>query len=467
MVFTNDYQPAGIKNRFAWLTPAFTAFLSDCRAARGVMVLKQARVIKNMNVDVGASGFRLRFVRAMLFLAIALSVYAQALSYEEAAVKAKPYLDSSLAPLPKQFYIRSDSYYIYSPSIYSPKRLFIAISDRSGEVEADKLSLVSVGNVAYNYGVLSEYVRRNKISFADMETTVKQTMQAADRNVNTLSALSSRTQESYPALSFDSVDSKAIALQSAASDLDSIVSDGVGLEKQFDSDYSDTSLQGVITYYQTVFAKAGDFISAYDEYNNVISQKQTEVFKSSIPAPDNENIVKNLENMRLKIDLFENLRYLQPSDGLKKLLAAREKWVNDSIASFSYKKLTIDVKSQVDGLRPSITSVFDGETYLAQCGLQDQVDSIKSKWSDVQFLYDRGRASDFDRLPAKLKVISSEYDALNAKYQACTNPHRAPVQPPDSGGGGANYLPVLLIVVLAAAGYFVYRYKQSQEESYQ
>ncbi len=402
----------------------------------------------------------------MLLLLPWFSQFSGAISSEEAAVKAKPYLDSSLAPLPKPFYILSDTYFIYSPSIYSPKRLFVAVSDRSGDIESDEVRLAAVGASAYNYGILEEYVRRNKVSFADMLTPVRQTVLAVDTNTNSLGALSSRTQQSYPSLNFDSVDAKAMALERAVSDFDSLVSDGAGLERQFESDYTDASLQGLLGYYERAFKGADGVIAAYDGYNTAISLKVTEVFKSSIPAPDNENIVKNLENMRLKVDLFENLRYLRPSDGLGKLSDARAKWVNDSIASFLYKKLTVDVKTRFDELKPSVESVFYGEAALAKCGLADETASIKGKWQDVLFLYDRGRESDFQRLPAKLDVIRMEYEALNAKYAACTTPVY-PSGAPQEPGSGNNYLPFILLAFLAAAGYFVYRYKQSQEETYQ
>lgn len=397
---------------------------------------------------------------------VALSCFSFAISSEEAAAKAKPYLDSSMAPLPNPFFVRSEYYFVYAPSIYSSKRIFIAVSDRTGEIETDKERLSALGAGVYDYGILSEYITRNKVSFGDMQTTVRQTSIAIDRNLNSLEALASRTQQSYPDSNFDDLDAKALKLQRSAQELDSLVGDGVGLQKQFENDFSDISLSGVLEYYRNTFAKASEFIVDYDNYNNAISQKQTEVFKSSIPAPDNENIVKSLENMRLKVDLFETLRYLKPSEGMLKLEAAKDDWVNDSLASFAYKKLTVDAQTKYNELKPQIESVYYGEASLQKCGLGDEADSIKSRWQSIQALFERGRASDFQTLPAKLDALSAQYEELNGKYQACISP-QSQLVPSDSGSTQNNYvLPLVLLALLAGAGYYVWRYKQSQEETY-
>lgn len=371
-----------------------------------------------------------------------------------------------MAQLTKPFFVRSEYYVVYAPSIYSSKRIFIAVSDRTGEIETDKDRLSAIGAGVYDYGVLSEYITRNKVSFGDMQTTVRQTSIAIDRNLNSLDALASRTQQSYPDSSFDNLQSKALKLQRSAQELDSLVSDGVGLEAQFENDFSDISLAGVLGYYNNTFAKAAEFIKGYDDYNNAISQKQTEIFKSSIPAPDNENIVKSLENMRLKVDLFESLRYLKPADGMQKLEAAKESWVNDSLASFAYKKLTADAKAKYDELKPQIESVYYGEASLQKCGLGEEADSIKSRWQGIQALFDRGKASDFQTLPAKLDALAAQYDELNKKYQACIHP-QSQLLPSDSGPSQNNYvLPIVLLALVAGAGYYVWRYRQSQEETY-
>ncbi|GEM_PF-3746081 len=406
---------------------------------------------------------RLGIACAVVF-AVAIASFAFAVSSEEASAKAKPYLDSGVGLLPKPLFILSEYYYVFSPSIYSPKKIFVAVAEEKGEVETDSSRLKTIGTSVYNYGVFEEYVKRNQLSFSDMQTTVRQTLLAIDRNANSLAALTAKTQQSYPDTNFDAIDSKLTALQRLALELDGTVSDGVGLEQQVESDLSDFALSGLLDYYKNAFSKSAEFITAYDAYNEEISKKQAEIFKSNIPAPDNENIVKNLENMRLKIDLFERLRFLKPHESIGKLEAARDNWVNDSVASFSYKKSTVDAQTKFNQLKPEVETVFFSESNLALCGLTEDADSIKSRWRDVQLMMERGSAKDFEILPSRLDSLKAQYDSLKKKYDSCIHPQQQIL--PEETGGQANYLPWLVLLVIAVGGYLLWRYKQSQEETY-
>ncbi|MFH1056765.1 MAG: hypothetical protein V1717_03155 [Candidatus Micrarchaeota archaeon] len=409
---------------------------------------------------------RLSQIVLLSLLLFSLMPVAFALSSEEALAKAKPYLDVGITPLPKQLFALSDYYYAYSPSIYSSQKIFIAVADSTGEIETNEARLTAVGAAVYNYGVLNEYVQRNKISFEDLETTVRQTLSAVDQNIGTLAALEVKTKQSYPDESFDNIESKAYALQTQALDLNSLVSDGVGVEKQFEGDFSDLSLSVLLSYYKNAFLKAQEFIDAYDEYNNAISQKQTDVFKSDIPAPDNENIVKNLENMRLKVDLFENLRFLKPSEGIEKLENARDKWVNESIASFNYKKMTFDVKAKYSEVETLVNYVYSGEASLVRCGLQEEGEAIKTRWREVQLLMERGRSSDLQILPARLDAIKTEFNSLKSKVDSCSGGGSISEPYLEQPSSQTNYLPWLVAIVLAAGAYLYWRYKQENEETY-
>src|SRR3989344_3338990 len=415
------------------------------------MVLNHEELIESM-------GFKALSLSVLLLLSAFLAF---AVSSEEASSKAKPYLDSGVGLLPKPFLISSEYYYIFSPSIYSPKKIFVAVSEESGEVEGDSFRLGKIGAAVFNYGIMEEYVKRNEISFSEMQTPVRQTLLAVDRNANSLAALESKTQESYPSTNFDSVEEQAVALQRLASELDGVVSDGGGLEEQGEGDYSDYALSGLVDYYKNAFAKAAEFIVAYDAYNEAISKKQADVFKSSIPAPDNENIVKSMENMRLKVDLFESLRFLKPAESIAKLEASRSKWVNDSVASFSYKKATVDVQAKFNALKPDLETVFYADANIAQCGLSQEAESIKSRWRDVQVLMERASEKDYARLPSMLDSLKTKYDALKKSYESCLRPSQ--YIPPEEVSPQVNYLPWIVLLVIIAGGYLLWRRRQNEE----
>ena len=415
------------------------------------MVLNHEQLIEIMGCKLLAV-----FISALIFSGIVFAV-----SSEEASAKAKPYLDSGVGLLPKPFFVSSDYYYVFSPSIYSPKKIFVAVSEESGEVESDSTRLGKIGEAVFDYGITEEYVKRNKISFAEMQTPVRQTLLAVDRNANALAALESKTQESYPDTNFDSVKAKALDLQALASELDGIVTDGVGLEQQVEGDYSDFALSGLVDYYKNAFEKAAEFISSYDAYNSEISKKQADVFKSNIPAPDNENIVKSMENMRLKVDLFESLRFLKPAESIAKLEASRSKWVNDSVASFSYKKATVDVQAKFNALKPDIETVFYADANIAQCGLSSEAESIKSRWRDVQVLMERASEKDYARLPSMLDSLKTQYDALKKSYESCLRPSQ--YIPPEEVSPQVNYLPWIVLLVIIAGGYLLWRRRQNEE----
>ncbi|HIH20202.1 TPA: hypothetical protein HA244_02950 [Candidatus Micrarchaeota archaeon] len=396
---------------------------------------------------------------------LSLALPANAVSLEEALKNARPYLDSGVASFPKPFFVLSEYYYIYSPSIYSPQRIFVVVSQDTGEVMFNEKLLASVGPSVFDYGVFQEYIKKNKISFGGMQTTSSQLGLAIDRNRGSLSALSSKTQQSYPDVSFDTIDSKLAFLQNLALDVNGLVNDGVVQESQFENDYSDYSLSQLMSYYKGFYSKAKDLIAAYDDYNNALFQKRAEIFKSSIPAPDNENIAKTLENLQLKVDLLETLRSLKPWQNLESLEKAKAQWVNDSITSLSYKKLSVDVNAKYNELSPSIQNIFYSQAVLSQCGLKTEADSISAKWKEIQLLKSRGRTTDLQRLPSKLSAVETEYNSLQSKYQACVNPQQSsdfiPLQQ------GFDLTPVIILLAVALAGFLVWKYKKSQEETYQ
>ena len=403
---------------------------------------------------------------ALLLLLFAGMGSAQLISSQEALTKAKPYLDSTMAPFPRPLMASSDFYYVFAPSIYSPQRIFVVVSEQSGEVEFNEYKLGIIGQSVFDYGVLNEYIVKNKVSFSDMQTTMRQTVTAITRNVDSLSALSSKTQQSYPGTNFDAVEQKALLLQDMSLELDGLVADGVGLQAQFDNDFSDYSLHQLLAYYKNTFSRTETFISAYDDYNNAISLKQTEIFRSSIPAPDNENIVKTLENMRLKADLFENIRFLKPWDNLEKLENGKSQWVNDSVKSLTYKKNSLEITGRFNELKPLVENVLYSEAILAQCGLEREADKVKSEWREVSALKERASSSDLQRLKTKLDALEQDYLALEQAYSQCTNPVY-PTSEVDDTSEGFNFLPIVLLIVLAGAGYMVWKYKKSQEETYQ
>ena len=409
-----------------------------------------------------------RFATLSVALMLLLPFFAHAISSEEALAKAKPYLDYDLAPLPKPLFSISDYYWVYSPSIYSSKKIFVAVSDFTGEMVFEENALKAIGTAAFNYGIYSEFVKQNKYAFSDWEPTVRQTLTAVQRNEDTLAALESRIQQDYPTVSFLDLSSKSQTLYQKILELDAVVSDGIGLERQFEADFSDLSLNALIEYYKNAFETANEFIAAYDDYNNAITKKQTEIFKSDIPGQDNKNIIDSLEGLRLKIDLFETLRYQKPAQGIARLEGERDKWVEDSLNSLKYKQLYVEVLALYNSLKPSIETVYYSEANLRSCGLQTQAESVKSKWREIQTLMEKASADDLNRLKAKLPLLQSEYDSLKQQYDSCINPSKPYI--PSNGGsdGGTNWImPIAILLVLAAGGYLVWKYKQNQEETYE
>ena len=373
-------------------------------------------------------------------------------------------MDSGLAPLPEPLNSGADYYWIYSPSIYSSTKIFVAVSDYTGEIVTDEITLEQIGTAAFNYGILQEFVKKNKLSFADWEPVVKQTLQVTQQNQDTLSALESRVQDDYPEVSFLELTSKASALSQEILELDIIVSDGAGLERQFEADFSDLSLNALVAYYKDAFEKSNEFLAAYDEYNSAITAKQTEIFKSSIPGQDNKNIIDSLEGLRLRVDLFENLRFQKPAKGIERLEGERDDWIASSLASFAYKQSEVAIITKLNEIKPNIESVYYGEAALRACGLGAQVDSIKSKWVQVQKLADAPSQANFQRLESQLPELDREYQSLKTRYDACSAPqNNFPVSAPQQG---VDFLPIALLVILLAAGYWVWKKRQEQQETY-
>ncbi|MFH0922429.1 MAG: hypothetical protein V1811_00040 [Candidatus Micrarchaeota archaeon] len=407
-------------------------------------------------------------MRSMLFALLAFSVLALAISSDEATVKATPYVgedSSDILQLNKPMQAGADSYWAFFHSILSTKKILIAVSDYSGAVVTDRQKLSQVGLGVYQYGVIEEVLKKNNWGFDAFDASLSGASSAVSENSRKLSDLRSGTEVKY-SISYNKLDGAMQRLSDKIFEAQDTISNGKSLQQSFELDYSTSAVASLLRHYNTTYNKLFDVLSAYDNYTNAISELKSQVYRSSIPDPDNKNIYSNLEALEdVGLSSLYSLKANDPRVALNRKNADAGKWVNDSIESFFYRKMRFEALDAYENLRPNAQALLASEANVKSCGYASDFDRFKTSWAEVEYLKSKANAAAYVQMVNKTTAAQALYSTLLQKYQACVNPSIPTTSPYIEPKQDYSWL---LVLVVIGAGFIIYNEwkKRQQEETY-
>jgi hypothetical protein len=148
------------------------------------------------------------------------------------------------------------------------------------------------------------------------------------------------------------------------------------------------------------------------------------------------------------------------------LLAASDRWVNDSIESALYRKNRREALDAVSELTPQMESLSANEADLVACGVsQNSLSKARKDWNDARYFLSKETAAGFARALEKADAVKAQLADIQRAYALCGSTATArPAAKPS-----ADYSPALafvLIIILAVGAYAYYKKKQEELEQF-
>ncbi|MEM0475351.1 MAG: hypothetical protein QW343_00985 [Candidatus Norongarragalinales archaeon] len=364
--------------------------------------------------------------------------------------------------------VGSDNYWVFFFSIYSPKRILVAVSDSTGDVVDDKDKLYRVGSAVYSYAVIEEFLKQRGWGFAALEPVLTSARGVIEDNKHRLSDFSSQTQALYPGLapSFSKIDAALSRLNDQASAAESVAKDGCALESAFASDYSASSLNSVFRQYNASLRALESLFASHDALQKEISELSLKLYKVNVTPSDALSINQNLDVLRedgLR-DLRNKFVSQRPQLEFARLAAAKDKWVNDSIESMLYRKNRREAIDAVSELAPTVDALLKNEAALTACNVpSNSISKLRKDWNDARYFLSKETALGFSRALEKAEAVKELATEIQRAYaaSACVAPQtlqkRVQTQPDYS------LAIALVLIILLGAGAFAY-YRKKQEE---
>lgn len=210
------------------------------------------------------------------------------------------------------------------------------------------------------------------------------------------------------------------------------------------------------------FQQIFDALDAHEAYQKAISSAEAQVYKSSVPDPDNSNIISNLENLRETglSDLNSRARSADPRITFSKLLNARDSWVADSAASYAFLEAKCSAEQLYADNLPYYKYVTSSETQLDKAGFSTQVDAIKKKWAEIEYVRSIKSLEAYKKTSELLPLAAAQISQLISSYKNKVSP--SPTPKPVQKLPVDNYTIAAIALILGLAAYYFYQ-KQKAE----
>jgi len=394
--------------------------------------------------------------RAFFFLLLTASLLSS-ISSSEARDKisscirdTNPDLPQSLQPIG----IGSDYFWTFNYPISSQKKIIVAINDGSGERVIDEVILHEVATTVFRQGIAEE-IKSRGYSANLLQTTIAQTAEQTRRQQSNLEVFREQTEKKYQQLSLQDLQDQLNRLSNQADDLDSALRDSLGYQQAFETDYSQTTLNALLGSYNASFDALALFIQSYDDYQKSISDLESEVYKSSIPDPDNKNIYSNLENLRdLGLgQLYAKAKASDPRLITKKFEAIGENWVKDSVESYFFIDTRCNAEEQFAALDSDYRSMLQSESLLKSKGLGPEVESVKQKYTEITALRSQRSLAGYKAMLEKMPEAKGAIDFLKDRFEGS----KATIAPQQKQEDYTGLVIIGLIIAIAAYAFMKYK----------
>ena len=404
----------------------------------------------------------------LFLLLVAAPLVFAVISSDEAQAVASPYIgsDSDILLPTKPMEVGSGTYWLFFYSIYSPKKVVVAVDDENGTLVTDETRLNAAASALYEMRVIDEYVEKNKYSFDIVAPALQASAGMAQQNLNKLSDLRAQTESKYPTLSFDAVETNLQRVSDLENEALPMLQDGSQMWASFRETYAAAELPYVISTYKSSYDALFALFDAYNAYSQSITELQSQVSRSSIKSPDSDSIYNSLENLRDigLTDLYGKFATQDPRNGMNSLLNNEQRWVNDSVGSFFFRKNRMETLDAYDALKQTADYIIASESVLKACdkNLGSQAATFKRNWAEIEYYRGKGTSDAYARMAQALPAAQSLANTIQTTYNRKCG---APTATPAPQQQNIDFGPVFIILLFAAMAYVYFKYLQKKGDA--
>ncbi len=168
-------------------------------------------------------------------------------------------------------------------------------------------------------------------------------------------------------------------------------------------------------------------------------------------------------------DLRNKFVSQQPQLEFGRLVAANDKWVNDSIESMLYRKNRREALDLVASLETPVESLFNNEASIEACGVsQASFAQVRKDWNDARYFMSKDSPSGYEKALEKANAVKAQLTQILKVFNDC---NAAPSSSSSSSNKNQSvdyspFVALLLILLLGVLAYSFYRKKQEELEQF-
>lgn len=408
------------------------------------------------------------FAAALMIIALAGAV--SAVSSAEALDKAKVYIGDAIkdvTTLEQPLEQMDNRYYAFYFPITSQSKLFLAVDELDGIVITDSELLNSLASQVYGLEVARRVLKAQGLGYVDLDSFSNDAKRKVESTGGTFdSAVKGQLEPRYPGISFSSIEQKLEAISLAAEALGQQVSEGMSLERAFESSYSSQDLGPYLEGYNRTLAALSTYLSAAEDYQQAVRSKGNEVVNSKTLTLTQRQEITNALNQVFDVGAWESYRskYVSAREEYDRRNARSAEWVNSSIGAFYYIKAKQDADAAYTEQQQRVALLLGSEFELRACALETEYGQLKAAWSEINTLRQRGDRASYESVVAKVPNAAALADTLEDKYNTCIKGATPTPAPKQTGTDWTLVLAVLAVAAIGGFAYWQYRKKQMEEE---
>ncbi|MBI4406723.1 hypothetical protein HY571_02310 [Candidatus Micrarchaeota archaeon] len=354
---------------------------------------------------------------------------------EQASIVSRPYLIDA-----REFY----AVYFHPQTDPTGKNLVIVIDAETGELVVDEEILEKVYSFDSKLSFLQAFVRDKKLSFQDVNSAVQGGRTARDQAQNSLDQVENNLL---------SVDENIAPVQTAFSlftlsveRLSDEVQSGVDMQELFETEYSAQSLEALIDRYNSTFSTLRDTVKAGENYQAAVINRSNDLTRRGV----DQNLYRSglqsafeigLERFSSSVSLQSAFAEFNAIDSPQTALA-----INDSIASYLYRKNKVESDAAVQNIRPSVEEIIRRKTEVQEC---TSVNLLEKLWRDAQGAQGR---NEFSHVVGNVTLVQNELERIRSELDTCAGDSSQQEQPKD------NLSLYIGAAFLLLVGFFAWRF---------
>ncbi|MFH0835801.1 MAG: hypothetical protein V1834_01425 [Candidatus Micrarchaeota archaeon] len=399
--------------------------------------------------------------KTALFLILVLPCLLSAISSSEAREKAADFVanDPEIYASSKVLFVEYRGYWTFFYPLDSAKKTVIAIDSEDGSIVENEALLSSIASAIYDFRIIQQDFKQNQLGLEIVYPTVVQAEQLSAKNENDLATLDAQMRIAHPDFPLSGLEQSLSSLNSKLVNLEARFSDARSFETLTENTMQDSDIHSLLMQYNSTFGSLYAFLLAFEEFKDKVQEKQNELAVSGIPDPDNTNIFKTLENLKsLGLTDLHPIKIKNQLEFVQMRLQSKDTWVQDSVSSFLFEKVSFDANELYNKLLPDVSAATQSQSAIERCGGSSEFKQFQEKWNEVEYLRNAKKKETYKNMLLRLQEAQALLVSMKSKVDNCAV---GPTVKPPTQEIDLSW--IIILIAVAALGYAALQYKKQKD----